>query len=70
LQTLQVLSCSGAAPQADQEVCAITPLLVVERAFGWMNHSRRLSKSHERLTRTDETWIYIAMPCIMLKRLA
>jgi putative transposase len=43
---------------------------VVERTFGWLNHSRRLSKSYERLTRTDETWIYIAMTRIMLDRLA
>ncbi len=43
---------------------------VVKRAFGWLNHSRRLSKSDERLTRTDETWIYIAMTRIMLERLA
>jgi putative transposase len=43
---------------------------VVERTFGWLNHSRRLSKSYERLTRTDEAWIYIAMSRIMLLRLA
>lgn len=43
---------------------------VVERTFGWLNHSRRLSKSYERLTRTDESWIYIAMTRIMLERLA
>ena len=42
---------------------------VVERTFGWMNYSRRLSKSCERLTRTDETWVYIAMTRIMLRRL-
>ncbi|MDV6344648.1 IS5/IS1182 family transposase, partial [Nitrosomonas sp. Is37] len=29
----------------------------------------RLSKSYECLTRTDETWIYIAMTRIMLRRL-
>ena len=43
---------------------------VVERTFGWLNHSRRLSKSYERLIQTDETWIYIAMSRIMLNRLA
>ncbi len=43
---------------------------VVERTFGWLNHSRRLSKSYERLTRTDEAWVYIAMTRIMLQRLA
>jgi len=43
---------------------------VVERTFSWLNHSRRLSKSYEHLTSTDETWIYIAMTRIMLRRLA
>jgi putative transposase len=43
---------------------------VVERTFGWLNHSRRLSKSYERLTRTDKSWIYIAMTRLMLERLA
>ncbi|WP_368086421.1 transposase [Nitrosomonas sp. Nm34] len=42
---------------------------VVERTFGWLNHSRRLSKSYERLTRTHEAWVYIAMTRIMLRRL-
>ena len=42
---------------------------VVERTFGWLNHSRRLSKSYERLSRTDEAWVYIAMTRIMLRRL-
>ncbi|SFM44529.1 putative transposase [Nitrosomonas communis] len=42
---------------------------VVERTFSWLNHSRRLSKSYERITRTDKTWIYIAMTRIMLRRL-
>ena len=43
---------------------------VVERIFGWLNHSRRLSKSYVRLIRTDGSWIYIAMACIMLERVA
>jgi putative transposase len=43
---------------------------VVERTFSWLNHSRRLSKSYEHLTSTDETWVYIAMTRIMLRRLA
>nr|VFK04091.1 MAG: Transposase DDE domain-containing protein [Candidatus Kentron sp. H]VFK05278.1 MAG: Transposase DDE domain-containing protein [Candidatus Kentron sp. H]VFK05668.1 MAG: Transposase DDE domain-containing protein [Candidatus Kentron sp. H] len=42
---------------------------VVERTFGWLNHYRRLSKSYERLTRTDEAWVFIAMSRIMLNRL-
>ncbi|MDD5463394.1 MAG: transposase [Methylococcales bacterium] len=43
---------------------------VVKRTFARLNHSRRLSKSYKRLTRTDETWIVIAMTRIMLNRLA
>ncbi|MDD5461706.1 MAG: transposase [Methylococcales bacterium] len=43
---------------------------VVKRTFARLNHSRRLSKSYKRLTRTDETWIVIAMARIMLNRLA
>ena len=43
---------------------------VVERTFEWLNHSRRLSKSYERLPRTDESLIYIAMTRIMLERIA
>lgn len=43
---------------------------VIERTFGWLNHSRRLSKSYERLTLTVETWIYIAMTRIIVNRLA
>lgn len=43
---------------------------VVERTFGWLNHSRRLSKSYERTTRSEETWIYLSMTRLMLNRLA
>jgi putative transposase len=43
---------------------------LVEGTFAWLNHSRRLSKRYERLTRTDETWIYIAMTRLMLYRMA
>jgi putative transposase len=34
---------------------------VVERTFGWLGRHRRLSKDYERLTKTSETVIYIAM---------
>jgi putative transposase len=43
---------------------------VVERTFTWLNQACRLSKAYERLTRIDETWIYIAMTRIILNRLA
>jgi putative transposase len=43
---------------------------VVERTFGWLNWCRRLSKDYEQLPETAQTFIYLAMIRIMLKRLA
>ncbi len=43
---------------------------VVERTFGWLNLSRRLSKDYERLPESSETFVYLAMTRLMLKRLA
>ncbi|WP_246585351.1 IS5 family transposase [Thiorhodospira sibirica] len=43
---------------------------VVERTFGWLNHSRRLSKDYERLMSSSEAWIYLAMIRLMANRLA
>lgn len=43
---------------------------VVERTWGWLNWSRRLSKDYEVLPETSETFIYNAMIRIMLRRLA
>ena len=42
---------------------------VVERTFGWLCRYRCLSKDYERLPTTSETFIYIAMTHLMLKRL-
>ena len=41
---------------------------VVERAFGWLNLQRRLSKDYEALCETTETWLYISMTGLMLRR--
>ena len=57
-------------PKESRKFVLLPRRWVVERTFGWLNHSRRLSKSYEGLTRTDEAWIYIAMTRIMLNRLA
>ena len=43
---------------------------VVERTFGWLNWCPRLSKDYERLPITSDTFIYIAMIRIMVRRLA
>ena len=43
---------------------------VVERTFGWLNNYRRLSKDYEELPLTSETFIYLSMSHIMLRRLA
>jgi putative transposase len=42
---------------------------VVERTFGWLGRSRRLSKDYEHNPRVSEAMIRIAMIHLMLKRL-
>jgi putative transposase len=51
----------------NQDLCAECR---VERTFGWLNRSRRLSKDFEALPETTETWIRIAMIQLMVRRLA
>lgn len=43
---------------------------VVKRTFGWLGHSRRLSKDPEAQPITEEAWIHLAMIGVMMKRLA
>jgi len=43
---------------------------VVERTFAWLGRYRRLSKDYEALPASSEAWIYMAMSCLMLRRLA
>ncbi len=42
---------------------------VVERTFAWFSNNRRMSKDYERYCQTSETFAYIAMTRLMLKRL-
>jgi transposase len=42
----------------------------VERTFSWLIHCRRLVRNYELLPETSETFIYLAMIRIMLRRLA
>ena len=43
---------------------------VVERTFGWLNRSRRLSKDFERKSESSEAFVYMSMIHLMTKRLA
>ena len=43
---------------------------VVERTFSWIEQNRRMSKDYERLTATSESFIYVAMTRVMVRRLA
>jgi putative transposase len=43
---------------------------VVERTFAWIGRNRRMSKEYEFLPTTSETWVYLSMLRLMLKRLA
>ena len=42
---------------------------VVERTFAWLGRNRRLSKDYERSSRVSESWIYLAMIRLMVRRL-
>jgi len=43
---------------------------VVERPFAWFGNQRRLSKAYELLPRTTETWAYLTMGRLLVRRLA
>ena len=42
---------------------------IVERTFAWFNFCRRLSKDYEEAPHRSESFIYVAMIRLMLKRL-
>ncbi len=41
---------------------------VVERIFGWLGRSRRLSRDYERKAEVAEAFVYLAMCRLMLYR--
>lgn len=43
---------------------------VVERTFAWLGKQRRLSKDYELLPQTTETWAYLPIGRLALRRLA
>jgi putative transposase len=42
---------------------------IVERTFAWLGRYRRLSKDYEGQAESSESWIYVAMTYLMLRRL-
>jgi putative transposase len=67
----------GVWMRADQEPPARLPGFqplphrwIVERTIAWIGRNRRMSKDYEYLPDTSETWVYLSMMRVMLKRLA
>lgn len=56
-------------PEASQGFVLLKKRWKVERTLGWLNWCRRLSKDYERLPASSETFIYIAMIRILVRRL-
>ena len=42
---------------------------IVERTFAWLGKCRRLSKDYEQLPAVSQTWVYVSMIHLMLRRL-
>ena len=57
-------------PEAAQGFHLLRWRRIVERTFAWLDFNRRLSKDYEFLSDTSETWIYLAMSRLMVRRLA
>ncbi len=43
---------------------------VVERSFSWTGQNRRMSKDYERVPESGESFLYVAMSRLMVRRLA
>ena len=57
-------------PQQTKGFQVLKKRWVVERTLGWLMHCRRLVRDYEQLPETSETFIYLAMIRIMVRRLA
>ncbi|MCM0594498.1 MAG: IS5 family transposase [Gloeotrichia echinulata DEX184] len=57
-------------PKESRKFVLLPKRWVVERTFGWLTWCRRLNKDYELLPETSETFVYIAMIRIMVRRLA
>jgi len=59
-------------PASKSDKKCFTPLprrWVVERTFGWLNRNRRLSRDYEKNPIHSQTYCFIAMIALMLRRL-
>lgn len=64
--TLQIVERLG-----DQQGFVLLPKRwIVERTIAWLNRQRRLSRDYERLPKTSEAFVYVAMIRLMVRRLA
>lgn len=57
-------------PEQTQGFVLLKKRWVVERTLGWLMRCRRLVRDYEVLPQTSETFIYLAMIRIMVRRLA
>ena len=57
-------------PQQTKGFVLLKKRWVVERTFGWLMGCRRLVRDYELLPETSETFIYLAMIRVMVRRLA
>jgi len=54
----------------DQKGFAVQPKRwIVERTFGWLNRSRRLSKDYEQTIESSKAFVQVAMIHLMVRRL-
>lgn len=61
---------SATTPESDKSLHVLPHRWVIERTFAWISRNRRLAKDYETLPETGESFIYMAMSRILLKRLA
>ena len=66
----QIVLDSGARAEGQKGFAVLPHRWVVERTWAWLHQSRHLSKDDEGLPTTSETFVYVAMTRLMLKRLA
>ncbi len=57
-------------PKNERGFQALPKRWIVERTFAWLVRQRRLARDYERLPQTSESFIYVAMVRLMVRRLA